>query len=47
VSGLFPAERERGIYDVDTRTPASITAFPPGYIDREREIIVGLQTDAR
>ncbi|GAA1825867.1 formate C-acetyltransferase [Luedemannella flava] len=46
VSGLFPAERKRGIYDVDTRTPAGITAFPPGYIDKDAEIIVGLQTDA-
>jgi len=46
VSALFPAERERGIYDVDTRTPAGITAFGPGYIDRDAELIVGLQTDA-
>ncbi|MFG2043780.1 formate C-acetyltransferase [Dactylosporangium sp. NPDC048998] len=43
---MFPAERERGIYDVDARTPASITAHAPGYIDRDRELIVGLQTDA-
>jgi formate C-acetyltransferase len=46
VSALFPEERARGIYDVDVRTPAGITAFPPGYIDREAELIVGLQTDA-
>jgi formate C-acetyltransferase len=43
---LFPVERERGIYDVDARTPSTITAHGPGYIDRERELIVGLQTDA-
>jgi formate C-acetyltransferase len=43
---LFPIERERGVYDVDARTPASITAHAPGFIDREHELIVGLQTDA-
>ncbi|MDB1089193.1 formate C-acetyltransferase [Streptomyces sp. ACA25] len=43
---MFPAERERGIHDVDTRTPSSITAFEPGWIDQELDLIVGLQTDA-
>ncbi|MEV6926634.1 pyruvate formate lyase family protein, partial [Dactylosporangium sp. NPDC051485] len=46
LTGMFPAERERGVYDVDARTPAGITAHAPGYIDREHELIVGLQTDA-
>ncbi|MEV6481850.1 formate C-acetyltransferase [Streptomyces sp. NPDC051576] len=46
VSALFPEERSRGILDVDTATPATITSHAPGYIDRERELIVGLQTDA-
>ncbi len=46
VSSLFPEERARGIYDVDTARPAGITAFPPGYIDKDRELVVGLQTDA-
>jgi len=46
ISGMFPEERRRGIYDVDTSTPSSITAHQPGYIDRARELIVGLQTDA-
>lgn len=46
LTGLFVDERARGIYDVDATTPSSITAHAPGYIDREREIIVGLQTDA-
>jgi len=46
VSSLFPDERARGIYDVDTATPAGITAFQPGYIDKDRELVVGLQTDA-
>ena len=30
---------------VDPAVPSTITAFPPGYIDREKEVIVGLQTD--
>ncbi len=43
---MFPEERRRGIHDVDTATPSSITSHRPGYIDAERELIVGLQTDA-
>ncbi|MDH6221021.1 formate C-acetyltransferase [Streptomyces pseudovenezuelae] len=46
VSALFPEERSRGVLDVDTATPSTITSHAPGYIDRERELIVGLQTDA-
>ena len=46
LSAMFPVERARGIYDVDARIPSSITAHAPGYIDREHELIVGLQTDA-
>ncbi|MFI0966293.1 formate C-acetyltransferase [Streptomyces sp. NPDC021080] len=46
VSALFPEERRKGILDVDTATPSTITSHVPGYIDRERELIVGLQTDA-
>ena len=43
---MFPAEREKGVYDVDATTPASITAHAPGYIDKDNELVVGLQTDA-
>jgi formate C-acetyltransferase len=46
LTALFPQERERGVYDVDAHTPASITAHAPGYIDRDAELIVGLQTDS-
>ena len=46
VSALFPEERRKGILDVDAGTPSTITSHAPGYIDRERELIVGLQTDA-
>ena len=43
---MFPDERDRGVYDVDYQTPATITAHRPGYIDKANEIVVGLQTDA-
>ncbi|MBB4711507.1 formate C-acetyltransferase [Streptomyces luteogriseus] len=46
VAALFPEERRRGVLDVDTGTPSTITSHRPGYIDRDRELIVGLQTDA-
>jgi formate C-acetyltransferase len=46
VASLFPEERRKGILDVDTATPSTITSHAPGYIDRGRELIVGLQTDA-
>jgi len=42
---LFVEERRKGVLDVSP-IPSSITAHAPGYIDREKEIIVGLQTDA-
>jgi formate C-acetyltransferase len=41
---LFPEEREKGVLDVSL-IPSSITAHDPGYIDKDRELIVGLQTD--
>ncbi|MDI6638973.1 MAG: formate C-acetyltransferase [Bacillota bacterium] len=43
---LLAEERRRGgVYAVDAKTIAGITSHPPGYIDRDLEIIVGLQTD--
>ncbi|MFD8339828.1 formate C-acetyltransferase [Streptomyces solisilvae] len=46
VAALFPEERRRGVFDVDTATASTITSHAPGFIDRDRELIVGLQTDA-
>ncbi len=45
LNDLFVEERKKGVLDISP-IPSSITAHPPGYIDRENEIIVGLQTDA-
>src|SRR6185312_16188109 len=42
---MFVEERKKGVLDVSP-IPASITAHAPGYIDRDNEVIVGLQTDA-
>jgi formate C-acetyltransferase len=42
---LFKEERRKGVLDI-SQIPASITAHDPGYIDRDNEIIVGLQTEA-
>nr|WP_186431562.1 formate C-acetyltransferase [Clostridium sp. BSD9I1] len=46
VEKLLIEEIEKGLLDVDTKTVAGINNFAPGYIDKENELIVGLQTDA-
>ena len=45
LTAMFPEERRKGVLDVSP-IPASITAHAPGYIDKDNEVIVGLQTDA-
>ena len=45
LTALFPEERKKGVLDV-SQIPSSITAHGPGYIDKEHEVIVGLQTEA-
>jgi len=42
---LFVEERRKGVLDI-SQIPSSITAHGPGYIDRDNEVIVGLQTEA-
>src|SRR5262249_46273525 len=42
---LFVEERKKGVLDV-SQIPSSITAHAPGYIDKDNEVIVGLQTEA-
>ncbi|MCL2494891.1 MAG: formate C-acetyltransferase [Oscillospiraceae bacterium] len=47
VKNLLAAERVAGgVLDIDAETISEIDAYEPGYIDRELELIVGLQTDA-
>ncbi len=43
---LFKLERQYGgVLDIDTATVSSLTSYSPGYLDKEKEIIVGLQTN--
>ncbi len=46
VLALYEEERKKGVLDVDVKTPSAVNAYDAGYIDKELEQIVGLQTDA-
>ncbi len=43
---LILKELEKGVLDVETNIVSGIDNFGPGYIDKDNEVIVGLQTDA-
>ena len=46
VNLLFSLERQYGgVLDIDTDTVSSLTSYAPGYIDKNKEIIVGMQTN--
>ena len=46
VNSLFELERQYGgVLDIDTETVSSLTAYAPGYIDKDKELIVGMQTN--
>ncbi|HKA19786.1 MAG TPA: formate C-acetyltransferase [Blastocatellia bacterium] len=45
LNALFLEERRKGVLDI-SQIPSNILAHAPGYIDRDKEIIVGLQTEA-
>ena len=45
VNELFRAEAKAGgVLSIDTSTAASLLNYAPGYVDKENELIVGLQT---
>ena len=47
VLDLYKKERENGgVLDADTKTPSAVNAYDAGYINKNLEKIVGLQTDA-
>ena len=47
VKKLMEAERKAGgVLDIDERTISNVNAHEAGYIDKDLEMIVGLQTDA-
>jgi len=46
VESLFAIERQfGGVLDIDTATVSSLVSYTPGYVDKDNEIIVGLQTN--
>ncbi len=46
LNDLFRLERQQGgVLDIDTATVSSLTSYSPGYIDKENELIVGMQTN--
>ena len=46
LQSLFTLERQYGgVLDIDTATVSSLTSYAPGYIDKDNEIIVGMQTN--
>ena len=47
VQALFKKEREKGgVLDIDVENVSSLLSYAPGYIDKDNEIIVGMQTDS-
>ena len=47
LGALLRAEREKGgVLDVDTENVSSLLSYEPGYLDKQDELIVGLQTGA-
>src|SRR6187397_345503 len=41
----FKEEQKKGVLAVDEKNPSTLLAHKAGYIDRDNEVIVGLQTD--
>lgn len=46
LNSLFEVEHQfGGVLDIDTSTVSSLVNYQPGYLDKEKELIVGLQTN--
>ena len=45
VTALTKEELKKGVLDVETKIISGIDNFDPGYINKDNEVIVGLQTD--
>lgn len=45
LSEMFKVEKEKGVYDAETSIPSQVDAYGAGYINKDLETIVGLQTD--
>ncbi len=46
LESIFALERQfGGVLDIDTVTVSSLTNYAPGYLDKDKELIVGLQTN--
>lgn len=47
LNGLEKAERDAGgVLGIDTETVSSLLSYPPAYMDKENELVFGLQTGA-
>ena len=46
VEALIAEELQKGVLDIEVNKVSGINSFEPGYIDRDNEVIFGLQTDA-
>lgn len=46
VNALLKEEQDKGgVLSIDTERVSTLTAYPAGYIDKDNELIVGVQTD--
>jgi len=45
VSELMKEEASKGILDAETAIPSGVTSHQAGYLDKDKELIVGFQTD--